>query len=49
MSGFLGFDLNNRNVDLNLKLPEKIYELIHINLSSGDMDLNEIQAKEDLP
>ncbi len=43
---FSGLDLNNSNVDLNLKLPEKIYELIHINLSSGDMDLNEIQAKE---
>ena len=43
---FSGFDLNNGNVDLNLKLPEKIYELIHINLSSGDMDLKEIQAKE---
>lgn len=40
------FDLNNGNVDLNLKLPKKIYELIHINLSSGNMDLNEIQAKE---
>ena len=43
---FSGLDLNNSNVDLNLKLPEKIYELIHINLSSGDMDLKEIQAKE---
>jgi lia operon protein LiaG len=43
---FSGFNLNSGNVDLNLKLPEKLYESIDINLSSGDMNLNEIQAKE---
>ena len=43
---FSVFDLNNGNVDLNLKLPEKIYEWIQIDLLSGDMDLNEIQAKK---